>query len=327
MILLISNTQDLTTDFVVRELARKNIRFSRLNTDEFPRHGRGIASFGFDKRRRLIRWDNRPTPLDFDCVRAVLYRRPEQPVISEAVVDPNVRQFCADESYEFLRGLWFSLECFWISQPEMIRKAERKVYQLQTAENVTFRIPKTLVTNDPEEVKALFESCENGIIVKPVYLGFIDQPTTPLYIYTSEVSPTDLEHISSAELAPAIYQERIMKEYDVRVTVVGDRVFTARIDADALPSGIPDWRYADMDHLRHRHHQLPHEVEQACLELVNRLGLQFGAIDLAVDAEGNYVFFEINPNGQWAWLERALGFRISEAIVDRLLHGSEGDRE
>src|SRR5262245_29110958 len=100
MLLIISNTQDLTTDFVVRELTRRDIPFSRLNTDEYPSHGKGVVSFGFNKYpRRVILWNNRHAPLDFNAVRAVLYRRPVLPVPNPAVQDPQVRKFCADESY------------------------------------------------------------------------------------------------------------------------------------------------------------------------------------------------------------------------------------
>ena len=327
MILIISNTQDLTSDFVVREIKRRSVPFARLNTDEFPKFGMGLATFGFrEGSKRNIRWENRKFPLNFDDLRAVLYRRPVAPVPDVAITDNAIRQFCVDESYDFLRGLWYSLEnCHWISDPLAIRKAEHKVYQLKVAQSLAFEIPKTVVTNDPAEAEEFFRTCPNGIIVKPLYLGFVNQPEHPLTIFTSAVSQTDLKDIGSVRFAPCIFQERVQKRFDIRVTVVGENVFAASIEADSLPSNIPDWRFAPIDRLRHKKYDLPVDIEKTCVDLVKRLGLDFGAIDLALDAHGAHVFFEINPNGQWAWLESILDFPISKTIVDRLLSARTRD--
>lgn len=319
MILIISNTQDLTSDFVVREISKRGLPFARLNTDEFLSAGLGAASFGFGEVPRMsIRWENRPRPLVFDQVTAVLYRRPVPPVPDKSITDSAVRQFCIDESYDFLRGLWFSLECHWMSDPMAIRKAEHKVFQLKVAQHLSFTVPKTIVTNDPARAKDFLHSCPHGIIVKPLYLGFVDQPENPQMIFTSAVSEDDVDDINSVRLTPCIFQERVKKDFDVRVTVVGERVFSARIKATSLPPDIPDWRFAPLEELQHSVYDLPESVEKRCLDLVKLLGLDFGAIDLAVDKDGNHIFFEINPNGQWAWLETVLHFPISQAIVDRL---------
>jgi len=320
MILIITNTQDLTSDFVVREISRRNLSFARLNTDEFPSLGFGFTSFGLNESpQRIIRWKNRKKILDFKQVTSILYRRPVSPIPEVTIQNPIIRKFCIDESYDFLRGLWLSNKCHWMSYPEAIRKAEHKVYQLEVAQNMPFIIPKTIITNDPFEVRNFFYKCKNGMIIKPLYLGFINNPKNPQNIFTSIVTENDLEDVESVSFAPSIFQERVLKQYDIRVTVVGERVFTAKIETNDLPANIPDWRFAATEKLHHEKYILPNEIEDICIELVKRLELDFGAIDLAFDNEGNYVFFEINPNGQWAWLESLLGFPISEAIVNRLI--------
>jgi glutathione synthase/RimK-type ligase-like ATP-grasp enzyme len=143
------------------------------------------------------------------------------------------------------------------------------------------------------------------------------------FIYTTHVDDAALAHLDSVAFAPAIFQERVSKVADIRVTVVGTEVFATRINAHGLPPEIPDWRYASPDQLEHNHHTLPSTEAERCIVLTKTLDLEFGAIDLAIDDEGRYVFFEINPNGQWAWLETLLGLRISAAIVDHLVrHGT-----
>jgi glutathione synthase/RimK-type ligase-like ATP-grasp enzyme len=319
MILIISNTQDLTSDFVVREIKRRNLPFARLNTDEFPTKGCGLVTFGYSgESQRLIHWNNRETPLDFNHIKAVLYRRPVAPIIEAEIKDEPTRKFCEDESYDFLRGLWYSLDCHWISDPLAIKKSEHKVYQLKVAQSLYFNIPKTIITNDPGEVEKFFHTCPKGIIIKPLYLGFINDPEKPRTIFTNCVAEEDLKNIDSVRIAPSIFQERIHKKFDIRVTIIGDRVFAVKIEVDSLPPNIPDWRFAPIEKLKHSIYDLPPDVEKSCMDLVERLGLDFGAIDLALDHNDNHIFFEINPNGQWAWLETILHLPISKAIVDRL---------
>jgi glutathione synthase/RimK-type ligase-like ATP-grasp enzyme len=156
------------------------------------------------------------------------------------------------------------------------------------------------------------------MVVKPLYLGFLDDPGDPQVIYTTVVSQDDMAEIATAAHAPSIYQERLDKRFDVRVTVVGEALFSAGIDASALPRNIPDWRFLPLSELRHFAFPLSPEMKVKCIELVRVLGLDFGAIDLAVDVNGRVHFLEINPNGQWVWIEKILGFPISAAIVDRL---------
>ena len=326
MILIISNTQDLTADFVVREITRRHLRFARLNTDEFPvnasaavRIAHGEAPSG--TLDATLEWSNRERILDWSEVTSVWYRRPVTPVVDSTISDPGVREFAENESYEFLRGLWYSLNCYWMSHPDAIRRAEHKIVQLHEARRCGFLIPRTVVTNSPEEVRRLRGECPSGIIIKPLYLGFLKQQEKSRFIYTTCVPDSDLEESDSIRYAPSIYQEYVAKAADIRVTIVGNRVFAAKIIASELPANIPDWRYAEYETLHHEEHELPSALQESCIALVRRLRLEFGAVDLALTEANEYVFLEINANGQWAWLESAVGAEISSAIVDRLAAG------
>ncbi len=134
------------------------------------------------------------------------------------------------------------------------------------------------------------------------------------------IGPDDLLDSESLLISPVIFQEKVPKKCDIRVTVIGDKVFAAQIETD-LPESIPDWRAADVGKITYSPHKLPAFVNQQCLSLVRELGLEFGAIDLGLCGDGSYAFFEINPNGQWAWLEPVTAFPLTETLVD-LLQGS-----
>lgn len=312
--MIISNTYDPTADVVVRELNRRNTPFFRLNTDEFPRWIRGSLSVEGSYAERILAWDNRNREVDLGNIHAVWYRRPTPPKI-DYDLPSGLSRFVQDECYDFIRGLWYSLDCFWVSHPDAIRRAEHKVYQLTVASRLGLPVPRTLISNDPERVRSFAQICANGVVAKAIYIGFIDDP--PRSIFTSVVNPVDLEDSESLRMAPVIFQEKIDKKCDIRVTVIGQQIFAAEIMA-SHSKFILDWRASEIEKLEYRVHKLPGTIEAKCLSLVKELGLTFGAIDLALTDKGDYFFFEINPNGQWAWIEPKTQLPLTGTLVDLL---------
>ena len=317
MILIITNSDDATIDLVYPLLLERRVPVFRLNTDEFPSVLSGAVKFGSeaDGWGDLVSL-NTDSVLSFKDVRSVWYRRPIPPVPSPTITHEGARRFAIDESYEFLRGLWHCLRCYWMSPPEAIRIAEHKIVQLQLAMELGFFVPRTVITNRPQEVRELAANCPDGIVAKPLYLGFVSDIHRPTLIYTTILQPTELDD-EAIRLAPAIYQQFVRKPFDVRVTVVVKKVFATKIVATNLPDEIPDWRYAGGG-VDHEPYDLPECEAIRCRSLLSKLGLEFGAIDYAATSDGRHVFLEINPNGQWGWIEYALGTPIAGAIADRL---------
>jgi glutathione synthase/RimK-type ligase-like ATP-grasp enzyme len=141
----------------------------------------------------------------------------------------------------------------------------------------------------------------------------ITSSSTEQVIYT-----TRLPEIAGADTeaaAPGIYQTEIAKQRDLRVTIVGERVFAVAIDSQSRSETATDWRRGSVPDLAHELIELPADIQALCVRLV-QLDLRFGAIDLVLDAEGRHWFLECNPNGQWAWIENRTGAPISSAIVD-----------
>jgi glutathione synthase/RimK-type ligase-like ATP-grasp enzyme len=121
-----------------------------------------------------------------------------------------------------------------------------------------------------------------------------------------------------------IFQAYVPKLVELRITVVGRRIFAAEIHSQRTNHTRCDWRRYDQGQTPHRPHELPRDLEQRCTALVERLCLRYGAIDMVLTPDGRYVFLEINPNGQYLWIEHETGLPISEAICD-LLTGGEPD--
>lgn len=124
-----------------------------------------------------------------------------------------------------------------------------------------------------------------------------------------------IETLEIYSLTPSIFQEYIEKEYELRITVVGEKVFAAKVDSQKQEETKIDWR-------KHKtpfqQYTLPKEISDKCVELTQKLNLSFGAIDIIKNKEGEYIFLEINPNGQWAWLDMETGLNISDEIINYL---------
>jgi glutathione synthase/RimK-type ligase-like ATP-grasp enzyme len=193
------------------------------------------------------------------------------------------------------------------------RRAANKPRQLVQARQLGLQVPRTLVTNDPAAVEG-FHRSTGGETVCKMFHG------SPFGLYgTRRITRDDLDHLGDLITCPAIFQEYIPGQFDVRVVVVGDRHFAARIDYEPLEDVI-DTRFVET---KISPHVLPEAVSSALVRLVRDSGLVYSAIDMRYSDERGYVFFESNPEGQYLWIEIEAQLPISMAIAERLLSTTE----
>lgn len=145
------------------------------------------------------------------------------------------------------------------------------------------------------------------------------------HIYTTVVTSELANEIDAVSYSPTLFQSKVSKKSELRITVVGKKVFAVELDSQVVPGAQDDWRRVNAKDIKYLKYALPLEIEQRCVRLVETLGLNFGAIDMVVTPDDRYVFLEINPNGQWAWLEFVCpGIDIRKALVDLLSKGGDG---
>ena len=307
-VLLVTASYDVAPEYVAASLDRLGVPYFRLDTDRFPLEIQAT----YDPHVGVtIRDDDRV--VRSEQIRSVWYRRMRAPPLSRTL-DCGTRDFCERESRAFLEGVLASLTTDrWLSLPAAVAQAERKPYQLGVAARLGFDIPATAMTNDESVVRAIAE--RHQLVAKAVSSGYVRGPEGNRAIFTSAVSSVDMTQLNGLSMAPVTFQEMVKKVSDIRVTVVGEDVFAAEIMSQDRESSRVDWRATDDPHLKHRRHELPHKVADLCRQLVVDLGLGFGAIDFALTEDGGYVFFEINPNGEWLWIEDQLGLPISDSIA------------
>jgi len=205
----------------------------------------------------------------------------------------------------------------WINHPVDNQRAEFKQEQLLRARECGFEIPDTLITNDPLAALAFGEEHPDGIVCKPLRIGRVVHEGEEKLFFTSVIDLDQLRNFSRGG-EPYLLQALIKKAVDIRITVIGDQCFAVDIDSQANDESTIDWRRRGSD-LSHTKHTLPSELDRRCRRLVESYGLNFGAIDLAQRPDGSYVFFEINPNGQWAWIEQLCGLPVASHLADLLL--------
>ena len=306
---------DSTADLMVRCLAARNVGFERVHPKDFPQQvavafrcsgeappdGR-LAGPGFD-----FAWDE---------IRSVWYRRPD-PFEFPAQLTKEEKDFAYHESTAVFTGLWRSLDVQWVNHPDRIRVAETKALQLKRARELGARVPRTLCTNDPAALHDFYDELGGRVVYKSMtqgVLGFSRQES----IYTTRLDAAHLARSELVKASPGQFQEEVPKACDLRLTVIGETVFAVEIHPPEDQSGNVDWRRHSGPDLKHVVHRLPAEVERFCLALARSFGLLYAAIDMVLTPEDDYVFLEINPNGQFGWLENMTGLPFIETLADLL---------
>jgi len=312
-VLIVSTKVDLATDHIVQLLRSRGVPHYRLNTEDYPFQDTMAFYPGpVSGEDRWLVCNNRPLPIPT----SIWYRRFRTPTTPNGM-DEDVATFCRQETRAAIIGSIIGQSARWMSYPSAVWQAEYKPYQLQLAASIGLSIPPTVVTNNPDTIREAFDAF-GSMVIKPTRSGSLIRNGTEYSIYTSQLLEEHLEDLESARWSPSIYQAFIPKKFDVRVTIVGDACFAAAIDSPSDPAARIDWRQTNNPKLPHYRTTLPHSLEATLRKLMRSLRLTFGALDLIETPTGEYVFLEVNPSGQWLWLDEMLDLGISHAVADWL---------
>ena len=312
-VLIVSTVADVATDTVVQSLTARGIPHRRLNTEDLP----------FERAFTIEYRADQPCSIAFNAFgitpTAIWYRRLRSPPRPEAM-DSGIYDFCLRECRAALLGGLLSQRTRWMSHPTAVWQAEFKPYQLQMAQEVGLQIPRTIVSNDPKAIRDAYSEF-GPLIVKASGSGHFWEGAKEFSIFTSRLTEEHLDALEEARWSPSIYQALVQKRLDIRVTCVGRQLFAAAIHSQTDSAAVIDWRKTANPDLPHSSITLPSTLAEQLQRLMQRLGLQFGCIDLVLTPSNEYVFLEINPNGQWLWLDDQLDLGISEAVAEWLSGG------
>ncbi len=310
-VLVIAQEGDPHTESVVTELRELGGDYAVADLSTFPAESRLNLRYTCCGERSFeltIGGDGR----DLEEFGSAWWRRPQHPRISSDVTAQTPRLFASNECAEALAGLWHSLDVFWVNDPGADAIAHRKVTQLRRAQDLGFRLPDTLITNDPARAKVFIDGRGYRNVVYKAFSALEHEWRETRLLRTEELALLD-----SVRYAPVIFQEYVEAVYDLRVTVVGDEVFAGAIYSQETEYPV-DFRM-DMDNARIEPVDLPPELDERLVGYVRNMGLRYGAIDMRLRPDGEYVFLEINPAGQWLFVEQKTGQPIARALAKLLV--------
>lgn len=258
------------------------------------------ASITFDGNMRLTLGDY---SLQADDV--VWIRRPNPPVYNPHVAEAD-RKFAEGEYRWFSWAILYLLgtlgvRC--INPYSASRFINNKSVQLILAKQAGMNVPETLMSNSPSDVKGFLKHREGARTICKAFFPHVWQKGSG-GIAVTETFEIQFDQLPADEVltyAPAIYQEMVVKEFDVRTVLLGTTVYSYSLHN---PKRAIDWRQdAGQGLVEVRNIDTPPEVEKAILAFAERAGVTFGSLDFAIDADGRWWFLEINEEGQFLWLD------------------------
>jgi hypothetical protein len=250
-------------------------------------------------RPELSLQGSEPVEGEFDVV---WLRRRMGPTLPEDI-DPADLPFVQREWRQCLRGVWATIapRAFWVNPVLAADRGESKLAQLALAAEVGLSIPPTLCSSDPDRIRAFLRSHPGQTIYKPFTATQWRTEEGTAYLFTAVVDEDELDD-ESLRACPGLFQPRIDKSHELRVTFMGQHTFVTRLDSQSLAVAQVDWR-AGTRALALSRDALPAEVEARCRALMARFGLVFACFDFIVTPRGEHVFLELNQMGQFLWLE------------------------
>jgi hypothetical protein len=313
VILLVSHDDDDHLAPVLAELARIGSESVVVDTSRIPTSVAVSARHSAHGSSSRLRLDD-GSRLDLSRCGSGWWRRALPPRHDARIADPDQSTWALTETYEAMSGFWDALPVTWVSPPRAIETSMMKTWQLPAARAAGLEIPSTLVTSDPDEAREFIDGLGLGRVICKAFSA-----TRENWRETRVVGPAEYALLDRVALAPVIFQELVPAEVDLRITVIGEELFSAAVHSQELDYPLDFRLFLETGAgVRMTPDVLPADVEEALLRLLKAAGLRYGAIDMRRTPDGRHVFLEVNPAGQWRFVEEVTGQPITAAMA-RLL--------
>jgi hypothetical protein len=317
-VLILSSAKDMHARAVANKLSDLGAEYVIWRFDDMVERTRVRFDLTSSGPTCLFRTED-GQEIDFNQFQSIWNRRPGSFHAGHFPM-PFVQGMIETEAQHAMAGILRSVNCLWVNHPGRDAEARYKLWQLEAARRAGFSIPETLITNEPEEVREFYKAADERVVYKLISEGTnFNMPNYefPLGVPTLPLRKVDLPHLEQVKFAPHLFQRCIDKAYDLRVTIIGQRIFPVKIHSQT-GRGKVDWR---MDYgVEMELVEMPAAVNESCLALQRMLGLNYGAMDIVVDSQGRHFFIEVNCAGQYLWLEDKAKLDLSLELA-RLLVG------
>src|SRR5215217_4127517 len=323
-VLIVTNDHDEHADAVIEELHHRDVPVFRFHPEEFPDAYSISIEIQDGRIDGEIRSEHRQVAFRDIC--AAWYRRSRRLFAPPPTLNPlygDVDNFVKMQATFTVTALFEGLQTLWVGQPSKLRRAEIKALQLVEAHKAGLTTPTTLFSNDPTRAAAFVDGLgETDCAIKPLIAVRADDADGARLPLTTTLPKGHA--LDSVALAPTTFQPYIDKAYELRCVVLGEKIFAAKLDSQSSEATRKDWRAGD---LKHEIYDLPEHIEAALRRLVRSFDTNFASIDMIVTPDGEFVFLDLNPNGQWLWLEIELGLPLVAGMADLLTREYSPARE
>ena len=318
-ILIITHSQENDSVRLVTEsLSQWGVTSLRLDSDFYPTGLRFSSHYGAEGQQSFI--GTGEGKMSLKDLHAVWYRRffAGSQLSHQELGD--TAEACYKESQMTMWGHIRALDCFHLDPLSSVRQADYKEVQLREAQKLGISCPKTLISNDPDAVKNFVQEVDAPVITKMQSQFAIYRGAEENVVFTSVVTPDNLERIEGLKFCPMMFQEMVPKKLELRVTVVGRQVFAASIDSQSSEGAEVDWRRRG-NQIAHQWQpfEFPEDETHKLLKLTKWFGLNYAAADYILTPEGEFVFLELNACGEWLWLQLYSGADVATAIANLLV--------
>jgi glutathione synthase/RimK-type ligase-like ATP-grasp enzyme len=325
IILIVTNTDDLHADLVIPKITIFGGKSFRLNLDEFPKNYIISVESDGDSNNETLLYIPTGQMIELEEVGATWIRKNADFSFFSDDLSIQEKKFAIGESDHILKSLLYGLNCYWLSHPTALRGAGWKIEQTKRAARMGFKIPRTLVTNDANKVRNFYANHPEGIVTKAMSSAYlaadevdwqdIEVSGMPTTLITDEM----MKNINGVKEFPTYFQAYIDKEFELRVTIIGEDVFAARLNSQDSTLTMIDSRNMSAE-IEYSPFSLPKEIKTRCIQFVKSYGLEYGAIDLIVSRSGEYVFLENNPGGQFLFIEQLVPeLKIMDCLAKKLV--------
>lgn len=311
MILIVTSTHDLHALIIQREILARGQPCALFETDAIA--ATQSVSWRFAAGRPTVRIGcGADKEIDLADVTAIWWRRPQPTQRTDSAAAPApYRELIDTQCRAALTGMFSDrFHGRWVSSPDATSRASDKLLQLSVAARHSLRVPRTVVTQRKQDVLDLYEAADGRIIVKSV-VG-VREPM----LFTRFVEDPGAIDAAAYAACPAMYQEYIPGCRHIRLNCFGARSYAAAIDSDAL-----DWR-ADLS-VPVVAWDVPAALHARIRAVLDELGLAMGVVDLKQTPDGEFVWLEVNPQGQFLFLEPLTGLPLTRYFADYLIDAAQ----
>jgi glutathione synthase/RimK-type ligase-like ATP-grasp enzyme len=322
-IIILSAVDDPHAFAVAEGIRRKGGQVTIWYTGDFPISSWATIEFDGDRMNLEIRGAHQSV---IGAQPRTVWNRRVSKTIDVSALHPADQTFGFGQCLDLRRSTVDLLgeRSFWVNAPQAQARAILKPVQMREAQKAGFEVPRTIYSNDRAQILAFLRAMGGRVVFKQMALvGIWSDGGKRFAPYTTVITEEQLPDDLRTAAAPGIFQEVLSRAYELRVTMIGERMFVTRLDPPHTDDARIDWRLAVLRGQTSRMTQghLPERTEQSIRSYMNAMGLVFGCFDLIVTPEGRHVFIECNEAGQFLFVEEETGEAVLDAFVAFLMQG------